>query len=100
MLFKPFLGEKTSMSVHRPFPVVPLAVAFLLGLSALRPALGEELLVGQAAAISNPATTANAKGLQAGIKTYFDSVTAPGGVGEKKVPPAPLFPPTPPVALT
>lgn len=73
------------MSVHRPFPVVPLAVAFLLGLSALRPALGEELLVGQAAAISNPATTANAKGLQAGIKTYFDYVNATGGVGGNKV---------------
>ena len=73
------------MSVHRPFPVVPLAVAFLLGLSALRPALGEDLLVGQAAAISNPATTANAKGLQAGIKTYFDYVNATGGVGGNKV---------------
>jgi len=74
-----------SVSVCRPFPVLPLAAALLLGVSGTLPALGEELLVGQAAAISNPATTANAKGLQAGIQAYFSYVNANGGVGGNKV---------------
>src|SRR5258705_377542 len=85
MIFKPFFGEKTSMSAYRPLRVVPLAAALLLCLSSAEPALGQELLVGQAAAITNPATTANAKGLQAGIKVYFDHVNANGGVGGNKV---------------
>jgi hypothetical protein len=55
LLFKLFSGEKTSMSTHRPHPVVPLAAALLFALSATQAALAEELLVGQAAAISNPA---------------------------------------------
>jgi len=70
------------MSAYRPLRILPLTAALFWCLS---PALAEELLVGQAAAISNPATTANAKGLQAGIKVYFDHVNASGGVGGNKV---------------
>ena len=74
------------MPAYRTLRVAPLATALLLScLSAAGPALGDELLVGQAAALSNPATTANAKGLQAGIKAYFDYVNANGGVGGSKV---------------
>jgi hypothetical protein len=80
MLFKRVFREKTSMSLYRPLRVLPLAAA-LLCLSSVESARGEELFVGQAAAITNPATTANAKGLQAGIKAYFDHVNASGGVG-------------------
>ena len=73
------------MSVYHPLRAVPLAAALFLCLSPVESAFGEELLVGQAAAISNPATTANAKGLQAGMKVYFDHVNAKGGVGGSKV---------------
>ena len=72
------------MPAYRPLRVAPLAAVLFLCLSLAEPALGEELLVGQAAAITNPATTANAKGLQAGIKAYFDYVNASGGVGGNK----------------
>src|ERR1044071_3445798 len=55
MLFKPFFGEKTSMSAYRALRVVPLSsalrlaplAALLFCLSSAGPALGEELLVGQ-----------------------------------------------------
>ena len=73
------------MFVYRPLRPVPLAAALFSCILLAEPALGDELLVGQAAAISNPATTANAKGLQAGIKVYFDHVNASGGVGGSKV---------------
>ncbi|HET7200451.1 MAG TPA: ABC transporter substrate-binding protein [Burkholderiales bacterium] len=62
-----------------------LPVALFLGLSLARSAGAQDLLVGQVAALTNPATTANAKGIQAGIKTYFDYVNATGGVGGHKV---------------
>src|SRR5689334_18780155 len=62
-----------------------LPVALFLGLSLARPAGAQDLLVGQVAALSNPATTANAKGIQEGIKTYFEYVNAKGGVGGHKV---------------
>jgi ABC-type branched-subunit amino acid transport system substrate-binding protein len=49
------------------------------------PSSAQTLLVGQVAALSNPATMANAKGIQAGMKAYFDYVNAKGGVGGHKV---------------
>jgi len=72
------------MSAQYP-RILPLAAAFAVGLSSLTSAFGQELLVGQAAALTNPATTANAKGIQAGMKAYFDYVNAQGGVGGRKV---------------
>ena len=74
--------EKTSMPAYRPLRVAPLAARSLP--LARRACSGEELLVGQAAAITNPATTANAKGLQAGIK-HIDFVNASGGVSGNNV---------------
>jgi len=62
-----------------------LPVALFFGLSFARWASAQDLLVGQVAALSNPATTANAKGIQEGIKTYFEYVNAKGGVGGHKV---------------
>lgn len=64
---------------------VPLAAAFFLSASIAIPASGQELLIGQVAALSNPATMANAKGIQAGMKAYFDAVNAQGGVGGRKL---------------
>jgi branched-chain amino acid transport system substrate-binding protein len=72
------------MSVH-PFRAGPLIAALIVSLSFITSAPGQELLVGQAAALTNPATTANAKGIQAGMKAYFDYVNAQGGVGGRKV---------------
>src|SRR5215472_15569355 len=60
-----------------------LAAAF--GCFVATPSLGQDLLVGQVGALSNPATTANAKGIQAGIQAYFDHVNAQGGVSGRKV---------------
>jgi ABC-type branched-subunit amino acid transport system substrate-binding protein len=54
-------------------------------LSSITSALAQELLVGQVAALSNPATTANAKGIQAGMQAYFDYVNAQGGIAGRKV---------------
>src|SRR5690349_15394067 len=62
-----------------------LAAAFACGIFTATPSLGQDLVVGQVAALSNPATTANAKGIQAGMKVYFDHVNAQGGVGGHKV---------------
>jgi ABC-type branched-subunit amino acid transport system substrate-binding protein len=76
--------REIGMSAQYP-RILPLAAAFVVGLSSLTPAFGQELLVGQAAALTNPATTANAKGIQAGMKAYFDYVNAQGGVGGRKV---------------
>ncbi len=45
----------------------------------------QDLLVGQVAALTNPATTANARGIQTGLKVYFDQVNAKGGVGGRPV---------------
>src|SRR5262245_8513097 len=64
---------------------LPLAAAYAFGASFALAAAGQELLVGQAAALTNPATTANAKGMQTGIKVYFDHVNANGGVGGRKI---------------
>jgi ABC-type branched-subunit amino acid transport system substrate-binding protein len=64
---------------------VPLAAAFFLSVSIATPSAGQELLIGQVASLSNPATMANAKGIQAGIKAYFDAVNDQGGVGGRKL---------------
>jgi branched-chain amino acid transport system substrate-binding protein len=73
------------VSACHPLRAVPIAAALLLCLSCVEPALGQELLVGQVAALTNAATTANAKGLEAGIKVYFDHVNANGGIHGRKV---------------
>src|SRR5262245_44683496 len=70
------------MSPRHP-RVMPLVAAFAFCFSSAAPA--QDLLVGQAAALSNPATMANAKGIQAGMKAYFDYVNAHGGVAGRKV---------------
>jgi branched-chain amino acid transport system substrate-binding protein len=72
------------MSVH-PSRVGPLFSALIVSLSSISSAVGQELLVGQVAALTNPATTANAKGIQAGMQAYFAYVNAQGGVGGRKV---------------
>jgi ABC-type branched-subunit amino acid transport system substrate-binding protein len=64
---------------------LPLAAALVFFASAAMPSSAQTLLVGQVAALSNPATMANAKGIQAGMKAYFDYVNAKGGVGGHKV---------------
>jgi branched-chain amino acid transport system substrate-binding protein len=64
---------------------LPLAAALVFFASAAMPSSAQDLLVGQVAALSNPATMANAKGIQAGMKTYFDYVNAKGGVGGHKI---------------
>ena len=69
-------------SAHRS-KVLPLIAASAFSVPFA--ALGQDLFVGQAAALTNPATTANAKGIQAGLKAYFDYVNAQGGVGGHKV---------------
>ena len=66
-------------------PRMLLAAALACGFFVATPSIGQELLVGQVAALTNPATTANAKGIQAGIRAYFDHVNAQGGVGGRKV---------------
>src|SRR5262245_60561845 len=63
---------------------LPLAAAFFLSVCGT-PTVGQELLVGQVAALSNPATTANAKGIQAGMKAYYEAVNAQGGVAGRKI---------------
>lgn len=65
--------------------ILPLVAAFAFSLPSAKPAVGQDLLVGQAAALTNPATTANAKGIQAGMKAYFDYINAQGGIGGRKV---------------
>src|SRR5262252_8057089 len=66
-------------------PRMLLAAAYACGFLVATPSIGEELIVGQVAALSNPATTANAKGIQAGMQAYFAHVNAQGGVGGRKV---------------
>jgi branched-chain amino acid transport system substrate-binding protein len=62
-----------------------IAGVFALSLLAASPAGAQDLLVGQVAALSNPGTTANAKGLQAGLQVYFKYVNGQGGVGGRQV---------------
>lgn len=66
------------MSQHfrRIVPLLVLAASVLLPL----PARAGELLFAQVASHSNPASAANAKGLSAGIRAYFDKVNAGGGI--------------------
>jgi branched-chain amino acid transport system substrate-binding protein len=58
---------------------------FALSLLAALPATAQDLLIGQAAALTNPATTANAKGIQTGIQVYFKHINEHGGVGGRPV---------------
>jgi len=51
-----------------------------LALSCSVPAFGQDLVVGQVASQTSPVTAANAKGMYAGMKVYFDQVNAQGGV--------------------
>jgi branched-chain amino acid transport system substrate-binding protein len=44
-----------------------------------------DVLFGQIASHSNPASAANAKGLTVGIRAYFDRVNANGGIGGNKL---------------
>jgi branched-chain amino acid transport system substrate-binding protein len=55
------------------------------GLCLLGNVHAQDILVGQVAALTNLATAANAKGMVTGMKTYFDSVNAHGGVGGRQV---------------
>lgn len=61
------------------------AFAVALACAAVLPAYAQDLLVGQIASQSNIITSANAKGLYAGMKVYFDHVNAQGGIGGRKV---------------
>jgi ABC-type branched-subunit amino acid transport system substrate-binding protein len=68
--------------VKNPIRVFSLvAFAVLWSLPAAPLAGAQELLVGQVAALTNPATTANAKGIAKGLEAYFSYVNEHGGVG-------------------
>jgi branched-chain amino acid transport system substrate-binding protein len=69
----------------RPIRALPLAAALVFFAFAAMRSSAQDLLVGQVASLSNPATMANAKGIQAGMKAYFDSVNAKGGIGGHKI---------------
>lgn len=71
--------------MSRQHPQVLLAAALACGFFLAPPSFSQELLVGQVGALSNPATTANAKGIQAGMQAYFEHVNAQGGVGGRKI---------------
>jgi branched-chain amino acid transport system substrate-binding protein len=72
---------------HRRAPWRALFRAFTATLAcfAISSAHGQDLLVGQIASQSNIITSANAKGLYAGMKVYFDYVNAQGGIGGRQV---------------
>ncbi|HEY4372920.1 MAG TPA: ABC transporter substrate-binding protein [Burkholderiales bacterium] len=61
------------------------ALAPLLACLAFAPAQAQDLLVGQIASQTNIITSANAKGLYQGMKTYFDYVNSQGGINGRKV---------------
>jgi branched-chain amino acid transport system substrate-binding protein len=58
---------------------------FALSLLAASSAVAQDLLIGQAAALTNPATGANARGIQTGFQVYFKYVNEHGGVGGRPV---------------
>ena len=58
---------------------------FALSLLAASAACAQALLIGQAAALTNPATSANAKGIQTGFEVYFKYTNERGGVGGRPV---------------
>ncbi|HEY6721562.1 MAG TPA: ABC transporter substrate-binding protein [Burkholderiales bacterium] len=62
-----------------------LASCAVVNLLAAPLATGQDLLVGQVASQTNPATAANAKGMVTGLKTYLDYVNERGGVGGRQV---------------
>ncbi|MDB5806288.1 MAG: amino acid/amide transporter substrate-binding protein family [Betaproteobacteria bacterium] len=57
----------------------------VLACCAISPAHAQDLLVGQIASQSNIITSANAKGLYLGMKTYFDFINAQGGINGRQV---------------
>jgi branched-chain amino acid transport system substrate-binding protein len=62
-----------------------LGAVFALSLLAASTARAQDLLIGQAAALTNPGTQANAKGIQTGFQVYFKYVNEHGGVGGRAV---------------
>jgi branched-chain amino acid transport system substrate-binding protein len=62
-----------------------LGSLFASSMLAVSAASAQDLLIGQAAALTNPATTANAKGIQTGFQVYFKYVNERGGVGGRPV---------------
>jgi ABC-type branched-subunit amino acid transport system substrate-binding protein len=58
-----------------------MTFAVICCLPAVAPAGAQDLLVGQAAALTNAATAANAKGIATGLQVYFSYVNERGGVG-------------------
>ena len=70
---------------RNPIRFLWITFAVICSLPAVPPASAQDLLVGQAAALSNPATTANAKGIATGLQVYFSYVNEHGGVGGRPV---------------
>src|SRR5712671_3735317 len=68
-----------------PIRVSRVTFAVTLSLVAAPLASAQELLIGQVAALTNPATTANAKGIATGLQAYFSYVNDHGGVGGRQV---------------
>ena len=68
-----------------PIRVLSAAFAVVWGLLAVQFAGAQDLVVGQVAALTNPGTTANAKGLAMGLQIYFKYVNEHGGVGGRRV---------------
>jgi branched-chain amino acid transport system substrate-binding protein len=62
-----------------------LGSLFASSVLAVSAAGAQDLLIGQAAALTNPATTANAKGIQTGFQVYFKYINERGGVGGRPV---------------
>ena len=62
-----------------------LGTVFALSALAAAGASAQDLLIGQVAALTNPGTTANAKGIKAGMEVYFKYVNEHGGVGGRPV---------------
>jgi branched-chain amino acid transport system substrate-binding protein len=72
------------MTMHTT-PKTILSIACGLFLLASGPASAAEVLFGQIASQTNPASMDNAKNLTIGIQVYFDSVNAKGGINGNKL---------------
>ena len=68
-----------------PIRVLPVTIAVIWSFLAAPSASAQDLVVGQVAALTNPGTTANAKGLAMGLQIYFNYVNEHGGVGGRPV---------------
>jgi branched-chain amino acid transport system substrate-binding protein len=66
-------------------PKIFLSMACGLFLSESGPAGAADVVFAQIASQSNPASTANAQGLTTGIRVYFESLNAKGGVNGNKL---------------